>query len=339
MFVETSPSQMARIISTKWPDLNSLTSQITNHSIKFEYLKAIFEAKEEEDVAFVFSDDLRMEYLKGLTRQLSLLKKKPKVDDAEVKNFDLKIRKFLWRLSSLSKDVIELLEANNVEILIQWLVEHGEYQGAIIRICDILQATAHDLTEHGYQKELEDRVWNCLDLGFRVVKANSNILKGKKEGITLREALTVRLVEKAANILKSLMEEQKEVKAIDIFKRVVQTAFQFVICVSQDDPRFFNTIFQRFLDGSSTHNTTLGDVRVVLKEVFISYRNDHEILTLIKTLIDQDTFENLEILESLKLRGRSPENIECESCGKKIWGGKIGNIRSSATKYSLGVIM
>ncbi|AWU74188.1 uncharacterized protein C5L36_0A07880 [Pichia kudriavzevii] len=326
MFVETSPSQMARIISTKWPDLNSLTSQITNHSIKFEYLKAIFEAKEEEDVAFVFSDDLRMEYLKGLTRQLSLLKKKPKVDDAEVKNFDLKIRKFLWRLSSLSKDVIELLEANNVEILIQWLVEHGEYQGAIIRICDILQATAHDLTEHGYQKELEDRVWNCLDLGFRVVKANSNILKGKKEGITLREALTVRLVEKAANILKSLMEEQKEVKAIDIFKRVVQTAFQFVICVSQDDPRFFNTIFQRFLDGSSTHNTTLGDVRVVLKEVFISYRNDHEILTLIKTLIDQDTFENLEILESLKLRGRSPENIECESCGKKIWGGKIGNI-------------
>lgn len=138
--------------------------------------------------------------------------------------------------------------------------------------------------------------------------------------------MTVRLVEKAANILKSLMEEQKEVKAIDIFKRVVQTAFQFVICVSQDDPRFFNTIFQRFLDGSSTHNTTLGDVRVVLKEVFISYRNDHEILTLTKTLIDQDTFENLEILESLKLRGRSPENIECESCGKKIWGGKIGNI-------------
>ncbi|GMF06569.1 unnamed protein product [[Candida] boidinii] len=87
----------------------------------------------------------------------------------------------------------------------------------------------------------------------------------------------------------------------------------------------FLRIFSEFLNRSSSKVTTLGDVRSILNEIFLAYSCEENILGLSLKLLNEDIYKEIEFLESKEYAGWSLNNLECEICGKKIWGSHINN--------------
>ncbi|GMF99356.1 unnamed protein product [[Candida] boidinii] len=87
----------------------------------------------------------------------------------------------------------------------------------------------------------------------------------------------------------------------------------------------FLRIFSEFLNRSSSKVTTLGDVRSILNEIFLAYSYEENILGLSLKLLNEDIYKEIELLESKEQAGWSLNNLECEICGKKLWGSHINN--------------
>lgn len=337
LIVKADPKGIAQVFCKECPELHSNIIYIDDQRIKFEFLKEIFNfqnlGKPQSDK--MVGPNLKVEYLKSLIKQKHILENE-KGNDATVlegkgENINAKIENFVLGLETLTDDLFNILkseETDGFNILIKWYIVKFQYQKAIDIICDTMATTAHGMCKNGYNDVSETKVWLCLNKAFSLLSTNDKRLYEKQNnGLQLKEMLLLQLVESSVSILTSLTKEPNVVadaKIIDIYKKVVQSVFTFVINASHEDSSSFNDIFKRFLDGSSVHLTTLGDVQLVLKEIFLSYHNDKEILTYIQTLVDEDIFQNLMVLESLKVKGWSPMHIECETCGKRIWGSKIG---------------
>ena len=347
LFVKSDPKSIASIICTFCPELNSDVVKFQDNHIKFEYLREIFNIRDEGKCASkkVLGTGLKYEYLKsligqkrvndsGINQSDDILQIQLYDDPMNKKNFmETRIEHFVLGLDSLSADIIDLLksdESNEFEILIKWYVVKYQYGNAIDAICEILTRSSNEMKVKGYSKKQETKVWRCINKAFSVFSTNDPTLTEKVgDGLALRETLLLQIIETSVSILTKLTNpsqgEEVENKIVDIFKRVVQSIFTYVINVSSEDSNSFNKIFKKFLDDSSIYQTKLGNVNMVLKEIFISFCNDQQILAVIQLLVDNDIFDSLMVLESLKIKGWSPKNIDCEACGRKIWGGRIGN--------------
>lgn len=348
LFVTADPKNIAAIVCTFCPELNSEVVKIRDNRMKFEYLREIFNLRDQGKNANrkILGSGLKLEYLKSLIGQKKLVESKSNqaiespVDNSDTipinqkSLMDVKIESFVMSLDSLNTEIISLLkspESKEFEILIKWYIVKYQYSNAIDTICEILKRISDEMEERGYSEEREADIWRCINKAFSVLSINDTILAKKMDrGLVLREVLLLQVIEASVNILNNLSKTSSKASksgddVLNVFKKVVQSIFTYVINFSSEDTGSFNNIFKRFLDDSSIHQTKLGDVQVVLKEIFLSYCNDQQILTLVQTLVDADIFENLAILESLKVKGWSPKNIECEACGRKIWGGRIGN--------------
>jgi hypothetical protein len=337
LFVKSNPKNIAMIVNKTCPELNMQVVNFIDQHTKFMYLKEVFNNNEyEKKMNLKIDENLRIEYLKSLIKQ-----KKEIMDETvgnndqyvnveertlELKSLDEKIKSFVLTLSELDHEITELLQDTNFEVVIAWYVNKENYQAAIDKICEVMITISKNLKSVGYSLDKENEFWKCLHLAFSITSGANNTLKACKKNLNLVEKLSLQITEICVKMFTEVTEDEKvDEKVIDIFKKVVQATFQYIINLSQEDPALFNNIFEKFLDGSSVQVTTLGDIRTVLKEVFLSYSNDTKILILIQSLVDEDIFKNFQILESLQLKGRTPKNIECESCGKKVWGGKVGN--------------
>lgn len=336
LFVKSNPKNIAIIINEICPELNSQVVNFKDSRIKFEYLREIFNRNEHKKkfVNLRLSEDLKVEYLNALISQRTfLLETIHEIDNdttvdktTKLKSLADKIKSFVFTLSTLDKVIINLLQDDNLETIIDWYVNKNDYQTAIDKICEIMENLSKQLENEGYNSKKETKLWECVELSFSVLTHLNNSINKSVQNMTTSENLLLKVVELSVKMFTTIIKSESiDNKVVDIFKRIVQSTFQYIINLSQEDPKLFNTIFEKFLDGSSVHITTLGDIRTVLKEVFLSYSNDKKILTLIQTLVDGDIFEDLQVLETLKLKGRTPRNIECESCSKKIWGGRVGN--------------
>lgn len=334
LFVKSNPKNIARIVCRLCPELNHEVVGFKDSHLKFEYLKEVFSFAEtnEKQTSIRFTDDLKYEYLQSLIKQQIVGERGSHSDENfkenidSNKNINLRIRAFIFKFSKLDNQTVLLLQENNFQIIIDWYSSKEEYQEAINTVCKILRIKSKELEKNGYSKTAEHAIWKCLDLGFSVLSRNSAKLINANKQPVLKEKLLLQIVETTVGIFTKMMKTKEEhTKIADLFKKVVQSTFQYLINLSQEDSNMFNDIFKSFLDGSSIYVTTLGDVRMILKEIFISYTNDQQILSAIQLLVDGDIFDDLVILEGLKLNGRSPRNIECETCGKKIWGGRVGN--------------
>ncbi|KAG0687568.1 Vacuolar protein sorting-associated protein 8 [Pichia californica] len=341
LIVKSDPKGIAQLVSSLCPELNSSVVNFKDQKIKFEYLREIFnlQGKGKSENGRLISPVLKVEFLKGLIEQKQnsifsfnsadiVYRQDGKLLN-QTKLIESKIENFVLSMDKLNKEVVEVLKADDTdefETLIKWYIVKNKYQDAIDIICEIINDSGKKMQEKGFSEELDAKIWKCINKAFSLLSIKDTKLFNKTEiGITLKEILLLQIVESSVNDLTNLTNRNADNQIIDVFKRVVQSVFTFVINICRENSSSFNDIFERFLDGSSSHMTTLGDVQMVLKEIFISYCNDRQILECIQTLVDEDIFENLMVLESLKVKGWSPKNIECETCGKKIWGGRIGN--------------
>lgn len=348
LFVKSDPKSLASVVCEFCPELNSDVVNFEDNHIKFDYLREIFNTRDEGGGKKnkLLGAGLRYEYLKSLISQrrmnVSDISQSDAVLQAQIyddpiseKSFmDDRIEHFVLSLDNLSTDIVDLLksdESNEFEVLIKWYVVKYQYGNAIDSVCEILERSSNEMELKGYSKQQETKVWRCINKVFSVLSTKDPTLTKKLEdSLALRETLLLQIIEASVSILTKLTnasskESKVEHKVVDTFKRVVQSIFTYVINVSSEDSSSFNKIFKKFLDDSAIHQTKLGDVKMVLREIFISFCNDQQILTIIQILVDNDIFDNLMVLESLKIQGWSPKNIECEACGRKIWGGKIGN--------------
>lgn len=342
IFVSSDPKGMAHIICKFCPELNSDVIDFKNQSIKFEYLKEVFDMQDKglNDSNRLVGNPLKVEFLKSLIKQKSstYITSNSEADKREY--IKAKIENFVLSLDKLNNEMIDILkseENGEVEVLIKWYEVRHQYSKAMDVICEILQESSKIMETIGYSKVEDTRIWKCVDKSFSLLSIkNSKLYEKNDKKITLKETLLLQLVETSVEILTRLNDSKINENCVDTFKRVVQSVFTFVINTCREDSSSFNDIFKRFLDGSSSNMTKLGDVQMVLKEIFLSYCNDRKILQYIQTLVDEDIFRDLMVLESLKVKGWSPKHIECETCGKKIWGGRIGNkIYESWMNYKL----
>ena len=344
LFVRNDPKAIAEIVMVYSPDLNAEVIDFKDSSLKFEYLKDFFDIKqintkiENKEV----EQTLKLEYLRGLIRKRNTIQnlifnnnKELGVEykeelDTKLNDLNLKIQSFIFTLSELDESIIRMLEVDNFEVLIDWYLHHDDYKSSIDKICKIIESVTKEIEEKGCNKELEDKIWKLLDKSFMPL-SSTNLKLSKNEGkFTLKEKLLLQILETCVKMLNKVNVKQndsdKDTEVFVFYTKIVRAAFTNVINLNvEQSSSSFSKIFKKFLDGSSIHVTTLGDVNLILKEIFNSYLADEKILKLVKTLVDGDIFQNLNILEDLKKKGRSPRNIECATCGKNIWGSKVGN--------------
>lgn len=345
MFVSSDPKGIARIICKFCPELNSDVIDFKNQSIKFEYLKEIFDIQDKgvNGNGKLIGNPLKVEFLKSLIKQkksVNIISNTETVESDKKKYIEAKIENFVLSIDKLNNEMINILksdENDEFEVLIKWYEVRHQYRKAMNTVCEILRESGKRMETTEFNAVEDMRIWKCINKSFSLLSIkNSKLYEKNDKNITLGEDLLLQLVETSVEILTRLTNSKVNEKCVDVFKRVVQSVFTFVINICREDASSFNDIFKRFLDGSSSNMTKLGDVHMVLKEIFLSYCNDRKILEYIQILVDEDIFQDLMVLESLKVKGWSPKNIECEACGRKIWGGKIGNrIYESWMNYKL----
>lgn len=342
LFVSTNPRSIAEIVCNVCPELNSSVVNFKDSSVKFEYLKEIFSMKDEGKQPYskgTLNENLKFEYLKSLLKRKKKLNlimennKKSEIENDEIFEektlIEDKIRDFLIKLDNIDDNIIQFLESDEIdeiELIIDWYIYKEEFQKAIDELCKLLINRTNKMLEFGYSEENEQFIWKFINIGFSlIISTNPKFDKiDESKKITLKEKLLLQLVEISVKLLTKVTRETKNEKIIDLFKKNVQCTFTYIINISNDD-KSFGVIFEKFLDGSSTQITTLGDVRNILKEIFLTYTTDEKILNIISKLVDEDIFVTIEILKDIEVKGWSPKNVECETCGKKIWGNKIGN--------------
>lgn len=334
--VSADPTEIAMIVCSVFPELNADVVNFKNPHLKFDYLKAIFSFQSEGGkLKKKLGKVLKTEYLRGLVNQKRVLNESLRnaqsdlvyiMDTQEsLKSLTIKIKSFVNTLEELDDKSMEILQGEP-DIVVSWYIAHDNIQAAIDAICGRLKDETHLMLEGGYHIETEDNVWKNFNTAFAVLRSTKNVLSMKEDGTTLKERLVLQIVETCVGLFTEVNEVGTTNKALlDLYKRLVQTAFSQIMNLNQENPKSFGNVFNRFLDGSSAQITTLGDVRLILREIFISYTNNEKVLNLIRNLVDEDIYLKLAELEELKVVGRSSQNIECETCGKRIWGSKVGN--------------
>ncbi|TID30464.1 hypothetical protein CANINC_000975 [Pichia inconspicua] len=335
LFVRSDLNRVAKLTCKVCPQVNAEVVNFKDSHLKFEYLKAIFNLTGTGEVSI--DARLQKEFLRDLIRQRDALNvelskhiRDGEEVDKSIKSkkqlLDSRIKTFVLSLAKLDSTVLELLKKNYYSILVDWYIEKNDFTSSTNLVMELFGETSENLINVGYSADVETKIWKLVELFYTIVSGTRKELQRNIGDLTLQESLLVNMIERAVHELSlSLQKEDTETKTIDSLKRVLQSIFQFTIDLSRDDSLIFSTILKKFLDRPCSEGARVGDIKFIMKEFVVSCLNTKQILRIMQSLINNDMFDDLEILDSLKLKGRSPRNIECETCGKKVWGGRVGN--------------
>ncbi|GME82979.1 unnamed protein product [Ambrosiozyma monospora] len=328
-FIKDYPTEMARVFSEHCPKLNSELLNIPDSKYKYIYANSLFELSDKSVLAFAIPKDVKLEYVKLL-----------------LKYNHTKLKDYVLGLNNIDADVLEFLEKHNeMEIIVDIYKNDNQCEKAVHKIIAIIQKTGEDLIAQGYSKQLSDKLWEYLFLGFQVLESGES-KTNNSETLTENEFLLLELVESTVKLFVRASQGSKNIgtahpendKVLNVFKRYTQDAFTNLIDLRKDSSDSFSKIFYEFLNRSSVKVTTLGDVRPVLNEISLAYSHGQAILGIILKLVNEDIYVDMEQLEKLKLQGWSLGSLECEVCGKNIWGSRINpNVFETWQESKLGV--
>ncbi|ODV86622.1 hypothetical protein CANARDRAFT_27050 [[Candida] arabinofermentans NRRL YB-2248] len=319
-FIRDYPSEICEVFSINCPSLNSEILHIDDSNQKYEYLKSLFELEAQGKLQFEVPVSLKLEYIRILI----------KFDRSELK-------KYVLRMTDLTSDMIEILKKNGeLEIVIAIHQKNNHYQQAIDETILMIDQLGASLAEsETLNKDIENKMWSYLFSGFKILQTKEleHVLDN---GLTENESLLLKLVECTVNLFVKANNElskheagseehDKRSKLLSIFKRFIQDSFTSLINIRKNSSDSFLKIFNEFLNRSSVKVTTLGDVRSLVNEIFLAYSHEEKIFGIILQLVNEDIYRDLETLESFKLKGWSLMNLECEVCGKSVWGSGISS--------------
>ncbi|KAG7738662.1 hypothetical protein KL932_003555 [Ogataea haglerorum] len=287
------PAAAAQVFSEHCQKLNSKALELDQRQ-KYEYLKTVFDIRAQRGL--VVSSEMEIAYAECLLQH----------DPAGLKQFVLGCK--------VTEKLMHFLRENQQ---FETIVEiHRRENEPVQAVEQIIQALKYCAT-HLENADNSDVLWRYLYLGFDVIK-ESQLTPDPSQDLQPDEKLYLELVETAVGFFVAA-----EGPLLDSFKRLVQDAFTTLINVKRDHSDSFSRIFNTFLTRSSVQLTTLQEVRPVLDEIFVAYAHQEVIYEIILRLVNNDIFQELMVLQAKRGTGWSLANLECEVCGKPIWGSKV----------------
>lgn len=209
------------------------------------------------------------------------------------KNYSDAIDCVVERLYSLDKMVVAEMETYEVS---DTRSEIQRYLGIGVEICSSAEVKNTPLTHSTNLKSLNEQLW--VTLIDALVDISKQVGDKEEEFARDQEAFTRNLLLKTLSAL------------LDNAGNGTQHNATIVrICSSLMTP----------LDSSKPR--TIGPVRPILDDLFSAYRYQQKVLSVAKQLLDNDAYENLQVLMARRLEGwRVSKSGECEGCGRRILG-------------------
>lgn len=322
LFVTSDPKGMANVIALDYPLLSKEINKVQDFSSKFKFLREVFELNSHGktvDGSIGVDYKLKYEYVKSLLQEIDYCLANGK-DYTQSK---LDLEKFVMGIEKMDDNVHQLLLASNIgrNILVNIFARDEKFNKAFDLLVESIYKTKDEILQTGLTSENENLLQQLFSKCFLITESSRESLNQKTSefNLTLKETLILKTVELSVEIYT----ETKDSEFHDFFKKLVIKSFRYITSIGQSDTKSFSNILEMYMNRSSVKITRLGDMRMVLNEVFSSTANDEIIMTLIKKLVEADIFDDLELIQSLKLKGWTPSNTECEICGKNIWGSQM----------------
>lgn len=335
LFVINDPKGIAKIVTMDYPTLAKEVMLLKDSKSKFVFLREMFElASQGKSLNTSISGNYRLkfEYIKGLIQDLDYCRN----SGGDISRSKSELTKFVLGIGKLDEDMIKLLKNSNNEIerniLVDYFVREGKYETAYEILINSIKSLSQLLESEGFTIERENEMTKSFNRCFSITESSDDLLTETSRldsDLTLRETILLRTVEYAVQLFTAgkgkEASSENENSIYVMYKKIVSISFSYITNISKSNSQSFGNILEKYLSRPSVKITVLGDMRAVFNEVFFSSVNDEQIMVLIKKLVEADIFEDFEMIQSLKQKGWTCVNTECEICGKRIWGSLIGN--------------
>ncbi|ODV98092.1 hypothetical protein PACTADRAFT_14567 [Pachysolen tannophilus NRRL Y-2460] len=355
-FINRDQANIVKVFNKYCPSLHIEILNINDDEpLVYDYLKCLFRATNGDSHLIKIDPDLKTLFIELLSKydHKSLYKY---LTESDLSKIDLENISAILKKNKAIDSLVFLLDRNNDHLrCIQEVVEYMNFLAS-----ELIKLINEDNSNLELDK-IENELWDYLFLGIKICNYDDpkSSKKMNTNDLTINEQLWLMLIESTVGILRTVNNKiakdsfsvsSTSQKILNTIKRLIQCAFTNLInsrsgdeLVSglidnndkgQNSDSFsietlkpkklsFFKIFTKFLNDSSTEITRLGDVRLILKEIFLSYSYEAVFLKLILNLVDDKIFREFEELSTLKLKGLTPKKDHCDACDKILWGNDI----------------
>ena len=336
------------------PDLHHFTLQAEedDENIQFEYLQALFQAKEATTVVLDGRTDLVEQYVVMMCRY-----QPSRVADylRSLKDVNL----------SLDKVVPALEEHSIVDATVMLLAQQGELEKAMQRLVahlNTLKATVSGIlrtSSPGLSRaEMLDSVTEALEnlrkyvrVGTWLCRNQTTVSRSTKQPgshgvsasairgpLSFTERLWVDLINATVGISTELgplvsRADEDWSSVSNTCREMVQEVFTALLNMTAPsreaakDPSSvsFLRILRGFLSHAASVTSSLAELRSVLGSIFSAFAYEESLIALANSMLDQDVFVQVERINRLRRQGWRPRGQVCEICRRRVWGPGVGS--------------
>lgn len=222
-----------------------------------------------------------------------------------------------------------------IESLTVLLISQKKYEESLNELLLSMNRIIDSAISNENQEDLLPKFTSCLERAMYICELEDTYVE-HDGSMYLNERMWLRLIENcvrmsnttAAKNLKSHNNAFQNLSKFldrcihDCFKRISESKLNPNVSENEKKEKSFLVIFNRFLENSMKDSkmTTLSNIRDILREVFISYSYENEILLISFKMLNESIHESLDLIKLDKLRAWTIKSKSCTSCGKTMWG-------------------
>ncbi|CAR65389.1 DEHA2A08844p [Debaryomyces hansenii CBS767] len=222
-----------------------------------------------------------------------------------------------------------------IESLTILLISQSKYEESLNVLLQSMDRLIDSAISNQKKEDLLSKFANCLGRAMDICEIEDTYVEHDGD-MYLNERLWLTLIEncvKMSNIaatkrLKSKNNEYQNVSEFldrcihDCFKRISESKLNPNVSENEKKEKSFLVIFNRFLENSTKDSkmTTISNIRDILREVFISYSYENEILSISLKMLNESIGESLDLIKLDNLKAWTIKSKWCTSCGKTMWG-------------------
>lgn len=308
LLLELDYDALLSVLNSYDPKLHSeilkISSEDTN-TLVYQYLNKLFRVYDGQNGTLVIPELLQL----GLKYVELLCVYSPDT----VYTF---VKEHLLFFGDHEKDLMHVLENGNAfESKTLILVNQKQYSEALNELIILAGRVLSDIPKY------ENVILLAMDICRSADgEPNENV---EDENLNVNEKLWLQLVESLVRLSNQYGPEDKEHELLDMsihncFREISDDSSHMTQGVS------FMRVFNRLLVESSTQNeTTLSNVRSILRDVFLTYSFEKDSMGLMQTMLLEKIYKLLGIVKVKALQGYQITAKNCGVCGKELWGSKI----------------
>ncbi|CUM51241.1 uncharacterized protein AC631_02496 [Debaryomyces fabryi] len=222
-----------------------------------------------------------------------------------------------------------------IEPLTVLLISQLKYEEALNELLQSMNLIIDSAISNEKQEDLLPKFASCLERAMDICGIEDTYVE-HDGAMYLNERMWLKLIENcvkmsntaAAENVKSDNNAFQNVSQFldrcihDCFKRISESKLNPSVSENEKKEKSFLVIFNRFLENSMKDSkmTTISNIRDILREVFISYSYENEILLISLKMLNESIRESLDLIKLDNLKAWSIKSKSCTSCGKPMWG-------------------